>query len=91
MTDHEWMSLMGGGRRLPAAPLLIYWALTAAVFVLAIRGSNRGDSSTILTLIPMSLGGVFITIQYCVSGPLIREIGRLRAELDEIRSQKRSS
>ncbi len=87
MTDHEWMNLMGGSRRLPAAPLLIYWAITGAVLVLA---SNRGDSSTLLTLVPLSLGLVFMTIQYCVSGPLIREIGRLRAELDEVRNQKRS-
>lgn len=80
---------MGGGRQLSAAPILLILASTAVMFVLAFISSERGDSTPILIALLMTVGNVFMIIQYSVSGPLIREIQRLRADLEEIGENKR--
>lgn len=87
--DLKRLGLMGGGRQLSAAPILLILACTAVMFVLAYISSARGDSTLILIALLMTVGNVFMIIQYSVSGPLIREIQRLRADLEEIGKNKR--
>jgi len=84
--DSMLLSLMGGGRRLPGHIVLAFLTCTVCAFVSARRDVEGG----IMGILLLSLANVFILIQYSVSGPLIREIQRLRADLDEVRGQKQS-
>ena len=88
--DLKRLKLMGDGRRESAVPMLISLACTAMGVVLAFHSSTRGNCTLILVALLMSLSSVFMVIQYSVSGPLIREVQRLRAELDEVRGREQS-
>ena len=88
MTDHDkdlaLLKLMGGGRRVSTASLGVSLACTAVAFGLAFWSSTQGNSTLILVALLMFFANVFLIIQYSVSGPLIREMQRLRADLDKI-------
>jgi len=94
MTDRDkdlaLLELMGGGRRVSAATMLVSLACTAVVFGLAFWGSTQGNSTLILVALLMCIGNVLLIIQHSVSGPLIREIQRLRADLDRIGGHENS-
>jgi len=89
MTDRETdlcrLKLMGGNREITPAHVVIMAVLTLIVFVLAAISSALGSSYLILAALGMSLSCVFTIVQYSVSGPLHREIQRLREELNELR------
>jgi hypothetical protein len=70
--------------------VLISLVLTAAVFALAYRSSRRGDSTLILVVLLACFTSFLTFLRYAIYGPLIRELERLRAELDEVQSQKRA-
>lgn len=87
--DLKRLELMSCGRQLSAAPLLIILVSTAVVVVLALVSSSRGNSTLILPALLMVVANVFTIIQQFLARPLIREIQRLRADLDEIGKNKR--
>jgi len=87
--DLKRLELMSCGQQLSAAPILIILACTAVIFVLAFSSSARGDSTLILVALLIAVGNIFIIIQQFLARPLIREIQRLRADLDEIGKNKR--
>lgn len=92
MTDHGTdlarLNLMGGNREITLTHVLVISILTLIVFVLAFVSSTMGSSSLILVALAMSISCIFTIIQYSVSGPLHREVQRLREELDQLQSQQ---
>ena len=87
--DLKRLELMSCGRQLSAAPILIILACTAVVFVIALVSSGQGNSTAILPALLMVVVNIFMIIQQFVARPLIREIQRLRADLEEIGKNKR--
>lgn len=94
MTDRDkdlaLLALMGGGRRVSTASMLASLACTTVVVALALWSSIQGNSTLILVALLMSLTNVFLIIQHSVSGPLIREMQRLRDELTKLAGQEHS-
>ena len=89
MTDRDKdlaaLAVMGGARRIPGRGVVASLVCAGFVMFLAFMSPPQGQARLILVALLMALGSMGMVIQYCVSGPLMRELQRLRAELDELR------
>lgn len=89
--DLKRLDLFICGRPLPAVCILIIMVCTVTMFVMASNVAARGDSTLILPALLSIVAIAFMVIQHFMAGPLIREVQRLRADLEEFRNNKRDN
>ena len=92
MTDRDkdlvLLKSFGGERRLSGAIVGMILICTTVTFVLTFRSPG---SLSVLGAVLSTAVAVLIIIQYAVAGPLIRELARLRQELDQLKTNKPSA